>query len=331
MTVSTSSQANVACPWIRTPLVESKRLSDIAGCRVFLKLENLQPSGSFKSRRGIGNLVRYHVQSHPPSTPLHFYSSSGGNAGLACVTAAYDLGYASSVVVPLSTKPMMIAKIKAAGATQVFQHGATWREADDYLRTEVLARDQGGVYVHPFDDQHVWDGAATLIPEIQEDLRGQQADVIVCSVGGGGLFTGIAQGLGDDSSTQIIAVETLGAESLNASIKARQLVTLPGITSLATSLGATRVAERPFALAQQNNVHSVVVTDAEAVRACLSFADQERMLVEPACGASLAMAYEAKLKDVCADLNKDSRVVIVVCGGSNINLDMLAEYKETYA
>lgn len=101
--------------------------------------------------RGIGNLVLQSVNSAPPDTPLHFYSSSGGNAGLACVAAASTLGYPSSVVVPLSTKPFMIDKLREAGATEVIQTGQTWFEADKYLRGEILARDPNGIYVPPFD------------------------------------------------------------------------------------------------------------------------------------------------------------------------------------
>jgi L-serine/L-threonine ammonia-lyase len=81
----------------------------------------------------------------------HFYASSGGNAGLACVVAARSLGHKATVVVPHSTKPMMIAKIRAAGASDVIQHGANFGEADAYLRNVVLAANKDGVYVPPFD------------------------------------------------------------------------------------------------------------------------------------------------------------------------------------
>ncbi|KAL9123448.1 MAG: hypothetical protein Q9175_008364, partial [Cornicularia normoerica] len=93
-------------PWISTPLIESAALSKAAGCRIFLKLENLQPAASFKSR-GIGNLIRHALLTHPTPHLTHFYSSSGGNAGLACVTAAHSLGRPATVVVPMTTKPLM--------------------------------------------------------------------------------------------------------------------------------------------------------------------------------------------------------------------------------
>ncbi|WWD19455.1 hypothetical protein CI109_103915 [Kwoniella shandongensis] len=330
----TSTSETVSQPWIKTPLIYSAILSKLAGCKIYLKLENVQPSGSFKSR-GVGNLVRQAILRAPPNTPLHFYCSSGGNAGLACVTAAVTLGHASSVIVPLSCKPMMIDKLRAAGATDVIQIGQTWFEADKHLREVVLANDPNGVYVPPFDHPDVWKGASSMIEEIDEQLEGDgKMDAIVCSVGGGGLLIGLCDGLANrpedkKNKTQVVTVETLGAESLYQSVQAKSHITLPGITSLANSLGCVRVASRAFEYALQPHVHSTVVSDREAVEACIRFADDERILVEPACGATIALVYTGKLKEVLK-YDEGDRVVLVVCGGSNISLEMLQGYKETF-
>lgn len=270
-----------------------------------------------------------------PSATPHFYTSSGGNAGLACVSASVALGYPSTVVVPTSTKPHMLEKIKLAGASQVIQQGATWFEADTYLREEVLPKDAGGVYVPPFDHPAVWRGHATMISEIKAqlaDMNGDDSfDALVCSVGGGGLFSGLMQGLEEAGDTvKVVAVETLGANSLNAALEAGELIAIPGITSIATSLGAVKVAKRAFEYGQQDNVSSVVVTDKEACVACIRFAEDERMLVEPACGATIALAYDNKLREILGSPDKDKKVVLVVCGGRNISLDLLAEWRELY-
>ena len=285
-----------------------------------------------ESERGIGNLVRTAISSHSTSKPLHFYSSSGGNAGLACVTAASALGYPSTVVVPLSTKPMMIAKIRTAGATDVIQVGEHWTEADRYLREEIIAKDPNGVYVPPFDHPDVFEGNAKMIDEIAEQMEHTRPDAIICSVGGGGLFCGIMKGLERASwgDVDVLAVETRGADSLHTSLCQSSLATLPAITSIATSLGAVRVSETAFSYAQRSNVKSVVLSDAEAAMGCWRFADDERMIVEAACGVSLALCYDGKLKKLLPSLSKDSRVVVVVCGGSNATLAMLEEYKKTY-
>jgi len=130
--------------------------------------------------------------------------------------------------------------------------------------------------------------------------------------------------------TQILAVETLGADSLAQSVRKGELVTLPAITSIAASLGAIRVAENAFKEAQRPNVTPVVLEDAEACAACWRFLDDERFLVEPACGVSVALAYDGRLKTYLKGFRPDSKVVIVVCGGSKITLDSLNQYRQTY-
>ena len=243
----------------------------------------------------------------------------------------------------------MIAKLRAAGATDVIQHGANWAEADRYLREDVLRplnedskSDTEGVYVAPFDDERVRRGNATMIPEIERQLKeldngagfeGGRPDAVICSVGGGGLFSGLEMGIlerGWEGSVPLLAMETKGADSLAQALAAGKPVTLPGITSIATSLGATRVADATFELARRPNVRSVVLEDGEAAMGCWRFADDERMLVEAACGVSVAMCYDGRLKEVLPELRPDSRVVVVVCGGSNVTVGMLEEYRERF-
>jgi len=222
----------------------------------------------------------------------------------------------------------MIDRIRLAGhgTAEVIQHGQTWFEADLHLRTVLLPNDPDGVYVPPFDHADIWTGASGMVDEIEEDLGGC-ADVVVCSVGGGGLFCGIMQGLEHSTGTKIIAVETKGADSLAQSVAAGELITLPGITSIATSLGATRVASQALKYAQEDRVKCWVVSDEQACGACVRFADGERMLVEPACGAALSVVYEDLLRDRALRLAKESRVVVVVCGGVGVGVEMIAEWR----
>ena len=341
---SASGAQDYVLPWIKTPLLESRTLSRAAGCRIFLKLENLQPSSSFKSR-GIGNLILQEVvrHGHGSAEPksLHFYSSSGGNAGLACVTAAQSLGYPASVVVPETTDASFVAKILAAGATDVIQHGSSWKYADEYLRAEVIPRAERsgevGVYVPPFDHQDVISGAASLVEELRQQMPdGERPDAVVCSVGGGGLLSGVMEGLdrvgwatGDDA-VQVLAMETAGADSLSYSLKKGRLSELDKITSIAKTLGAVKVSADAFANAQRPNVRSVVLRDAEACMGCWRFADDERIMVEPACGVSIALAYNGKLKELVHGLTKDSKIVIVVCGGAGVSLEQLMSWRQTY-
>ncbi|KAJ4504499.1 catabolic L-serine/threonine dehydratase [Exophiala dermatitidis] len=328
-------------PWVETPLHESPTLSRAAGCRVFLKLENLQPSGSFKSR-GIGNLVLTEAAYHKAigsTRPLHFFSCSAGNAGLAAVSATSALGYASTVVVPENTEETIIEKLKINGANNVVAHGSTLLQADQYLKEVMMplaeAKGEIPVYVPPFDNEAIWEGAATMVEEIHRQMPdGEKPDAIVCSVGGGGLLCGIANGMdrvGWGSEVQVLAVETKGADSLHQSYLAGRLVTMSGITSIATSLGVVRVCQKAFDLLSRKNVTSLALEDAEAAMGCWRLADDERMIVEPACGVSVALAYDGRLKKLLRGFSPDKKVVIVVCGGSKVSVDTLVQYKARYA
>ncbi|CAK7220555.1 catabolic L-serine/threonine dehydratase [Sporothrix curviconia] len=347
-----------AKPWVETPCLYSTALSKTAGCNIYLKLENHQPSGSFKSR-GIGNLmVRAAAKASELSggqASVHFYCSSGGNAGLACATAARGLGSPATIVVPTSTSPYMVGKLREI-CDDVRVHGANWAAADQHLREEVMGKAVPGVvtpvYVPPFDHPDIWDGAASLVEEVSRQLPvGVHPDAFVCSVGGGGLLCGLMQGMeqvyGKEAAyaTKMLAVETAGAESLAASVAAGELVTLPGISSIATSLGCSRVAEQTYQWYCQRPKAVVpeVVSDAAAVDAIVHFLDDTRLLVEPACGAALAPLYTKASPDSSMSLLRQSlgagmsdvawaehNVVMVVCGGSNISLDILAGFRERF-
>lgn len=240
-----------------------------------------------------------------------------------------------TVIVPNTTSPYMIAKITAAGASAVIQHGDSWKEADAYLCEEVLAKDPTGVYVPPFDHENIWQGNSTMIAELQQQFaeKGEDTpDSLICSVGGGGLFTGVMLGLDKAGwhDTRVLAVETQGADSLHSALEAGELVSLDEITSIASSLGAKRVCEKAYEYARRPNVRSVVLRDAEAAMGCWRLADDERMMVESACGVSVAVCYDGRLKKLLPGLTKESKVVIVVCGGSNVTLELLMQYREKY-
>lgn len=289
------------------------------------------------------------IHNNGGATPtIHFYIASGGNAGLAAVHAASSLRRPCTVVVPLSTKPMMVAKLRTAGASDVVRHGATWQEADEHLRREVMSAAAVGegvraVYVPPFDDEDVWQGNASMMHEIDAQLRelgdygGEKPAAVVCSVGGGGLFNGVMMGLdalGWGEEVQVLAVETRGADSLNASLVQGEHVTLPAITSQATSLGARRVCDATyeFARSRPRQVKSVVLSDAEAAMGCWRLADDERLLVELACGVSVALCYGGRFERALGRrVREDEVVVIIVCGGSAVTFDMLAQWRREFA
>lgn len=175
-----------------------------------------------------------------------------------------------------------------------------------------------------------------MIDEILYQLpEGPPPAGIIASVGGGGLLCGIQLGLSSHKmpDVPVLAVETKGADSLaHALQRGDNSESLPAITSIATSLGARRVADMCFELASRPNVRSVVLSDGAAARACIRFADEERMVVEAACGVSLAVIYEGLIPKLLPGLKPEDRIVVVVCGGSNVNIDTFLQnaYRKTY-
>jgi len=324
--------------YIQTPLVRSLEvpMSIAPSMDVYFKMDNLQPSGSFKDR-GIGHMINT-LHRDPATGPVRkLISSSGGNAGHSVATTGQKLGVPVDVYVPVTTKPMMIDKLVARGANVVVQ-GENWNAADLVARRELARAGEGTHYIPPFDHPLLWEGHSSIVDELMSDVRlgrlPKVPDAIVVSVGGGGLLRGVQLGLEragcaepEWSNTQIIAVETEGAASFAAAIQATpvQPVRIGAITSVATSLGALCVTS---AVLQPSPVltQSVVVSDYDAVRACDDFLDKHRTLVEPACGAAIASLYAPHNTALFDNM---ACVVVVVCGGSVINQELLQSYKAT--
>ena len=300
---------------IETPLIESRTLTLHTGRRIFLKIDALQPTGSFKIR-GIG----YTCQEYKRQGARRFISSSGGNAGIAVAYAGRLLSVPVIVVVPETTTAAAQALIRQEGA-EIIVHGASWQEANAYAMSLVSKTD---AFLHPFDDPLIWRGHATLVDEIVQ--TGLKPEAIILSVGGGGLLSGIVEGLQRHgwSDLPILAVETEGADSLAQAMGAGHLVELPAITSIATTLGAKQVCAQALHNTQTHPIQPIVVSDQSAVSACLHFLTDHRLLVEPACGASLAPLYE-KLPA----LDPFQSILVIVCGGATATLGQLQQWAKT--
>jgi len=296
---------------IQTPLYESRPMSASAGCQVWLKLDALQPCGSFKLR-GVGHAC----EMHHGRGARHFVSSSGGNAGLAVAYAGRRLGVAVTVVVPETTTARAKELLALEGA-KVIVHGASWQEANELAQSLV---GPGDAFIHPFDDPLLWTGHASLIDEVAQ--AGEKPDAVVLSVGGGGLLCGVIEGLRRNGwhDVPVVAVETHGAASFHAAVQAGQGVAIDRIDSIATSLGAKRVCEQAVKELAAHPIHSVLVSDQQALQACERFLDDHRVLVEPACGAALALASQP------AALAGYGKVLMVVCGGATATLAQIRQW-----
>uniref|UniRef100_K1PSK8 L-serine ammonia-lyase n=1 Tax=Magallana gigas TaxID=29159 RepID=K1PSK8_MAGGI len=226
--------------------------------------------------------------------------ASGGNGGLAAAYAARLLNLPATIVLPTTTPDFMAQKIRDQEATVEVQ-GSVWDESNQ-------------------------EGHESLIVETKQQLP-CPPDVVVASVGGGGLLCGVIQGMQRVGwgHIPVVAMETEGADCLNVSLRENKVATIPAITSVAKCLGALTPCTKVFELCQKNKVISKLCTDKQAINACLKFADDHRQLVEPACGASLAAVYSGILKDLQTQgqLGEIKSALIVVCGGSAVTLDAL--------
>lgn len=279
-------------------------------------MEALQPSGSFKLR-GIGHAC----QRYRASGAKHLISSSGGNAGIAVAYSGRQLGVPVTVVVPQSTPSRAVEAIEQEGANVTIR-GESWQESHEHA---LQMTNPERILIHPFDDPLLWSGHATMIDEVAG--TNMVPDGIILSVGGGGLLCGVIEGLHRNhmADVPILAVETRGADSLSLSRQNNHLSSLTEITSIATSLGAKQVARQAYDNCFSHTVISHVVSDLDAVEACLHFLENHRIMVEPACGASLS----ALLKPV--DFLSDKKnILVIVCGGAGVTYEQLTAWKKTF-
>lgn len=276
----------------------------------------MQPTGSFKIR-GIGLACRKYVH----QGARRFVSSSGGNAGIAAAYSGRRLSVPVVVVVPETTTNRAKQLIRNEGA-EVIVHGASWQEANTLALSMLKETD---FFIHPFDNPLLWQGYAGMVDEIA--AAGPKPGAVVLCVGGGGLLCGVIEGLHRNNwaDVPIVAVETEGAESFALSVREGRLVELDAITSIATSLGARQVCSQAFMWSKTHPVKNVVVSDKAAVAACERFIEDHQVVVEPACGASLAAVY-----DNVPELAPFSSVLVIVCGGVTSTIAQLQEWSKNF-
>lgn len=300
----------------KTPCIKSNKLSELNNCNIWLKMESSQPTGSFK-QRSIGNACLQYAKKGAKK----FISSSGGNAGISVAYMGNKLSIPVTVFVPETTSSQAINLMQQENA-EVIVHGKSWVEANDLALTYVNSE---AIYIHPFDDQYLWDGVAHIIDEVISD--GVRPDAVILSVGGGSLLSGVSQGLIVNSlNIPIYAVETEGTASLNTSIRAGKHTKLNEVTGIATTLAAKQVCENAFKVSQVEQVISLTVSDKEALAACFNFLDDHRTLVEPACGATLSALYNKKLS-----FSPTDNVLVIICGGATVTLKQLLKYSKDLA
>lgn len=220
----------------RTPVIRAAPvLEEITAGDLYLKLECLQVSGSFKIRGATNTLLSL----GEAELARGLITASGGNHGLGVAAAAREAGVPAVIYLPTSTPPAKAEKLRAWGA-EVIVEGAVWDDANG--RALEAASRRGLTYVHPFAQPTVIAGQGTLGLEILEQVP--DVDILLVSIGGGGLISGIATAVkARRPSVQVIGIEPTGAPTLYESLKAGRLVELPAIRTAANTLAPRRSEE----------------------------------------------------------------------------------------
>ncbi|MEU7565860.1 serine/threonine dehydratase [Streptomyces fradiae] len=243
-------------------------------------LEFLQHTGTFKARGAI-NFIRAHQEAGTlPDAGVTI--ASGGNAGLACAWAARAQGVRATVFLPETAPAVKVARLRGYGA-DVRLTGAEYAEALDACR--AYAAGSGALASHAYDHPLIAAGAGTLMEELRERLP--DLDTVVVSVGGGGLFAGVAASA-HEHGVRVVAVEPQECRALNAALAAGEVVDVTVVSVAADALGARRVTPLALWAAQRYDVCSVLVPDEEIVGARRHLWDEHRIAVEHAAAAALA-------------------------------------------
>lgn len=299
---------------IRTPLIGSTTLSRRLGCRVSLKLECFQKTGSFKPRGAFNKLLSLSHEERSRGV----VAVSGGNHAQGVAFAARELGVSAVICMPQTTPANYLDATRGYGADVVLAPDIRAAFAEvERLRTA------GRVLVHPFDDPLVAAGQGTVGLEIVEDAP--DATRVYVSIGGGGLLAGVGTAVkGLKPNAIVIGVETEGADAMARSLAADALVELPAITSVARTLGAPKVSAFTLAAARTLAREVVVVSDAEAVAEMVFLLERAKVLTEPAASCCLAAAVRQR-----AEFRPDDHVVLLLCGG-NVALTDVCAFRERF-
>jgi threonine dehydratase len=281
----------------------------MTGADVHLKLETFQRTGSFKIRGATNRIATL----TPAEQEAGVVTASAGNHAQGVALAATRMGVDSTVVMPETAPVSKVQATRNYGA-EVVLHGDDYSEAADHAHE--LEREGGRTYVHAFDDPAVMAGQGTLGLEIYEDLP--EVETVVCSIGGGGLVSGVATALkGKRDDIRVVGVQAEGAASAAKSLSKGEIVEREGVNTIADGIATRRVGDRPFEVIEERVDEVVTVSDSEIAVAVTKLLERSKTLVEGAGAVPLAAILEAKF-----DYADDEVMVPGLCGG-NIDLNVL--------
>ena len=286
-----------------TPTMSSTRIGDAAGVRLFLKCENLQKTGSFKTRGALNKLSQLDATARARGV----VTVSAGNHAQAVAWAGRSAGISATVVMPTVASPAKVAACRGYGA-EVVLFGESGIQA--FAHAHELERERNLTFVHPFDDEQICAGAGTAGLELVEQLS--DADVVVIGIGGGGLISGMVVAIKESNpKIRVYGVEPTGASSMRQSLDAGHAVHLDSLNTIADGLAAPMAGELNYEIVRRY-VDDVVLIDDDTIAAGVrELLMSAKLLAEPAGAAATAAVMTRAIP-----LRDGERVAAVVSGGN---------------
>lgn len=290
-------------PYIRrTPLMQVAAVADAPSpAPLWLKLECLQATGSFKARGATNRLLG------TPAAELAagVVTASGGNHGLAVARAARLADVPAMIFVPTNASPAKIDKLRKLGAT-VKIVGSVWNDTN--VHAQAYADEHGAAYFHPFADPLVLAGQGTVALEILED--NPDIDTVLIAIGGGGLISGMSVALKAlKPSVRIVGIEPVGCPTFHASLAAGEVVTLDKVTTRVATMACARTEPAVFALSR-DAIDEVVLVEDEQMLDAARWLWFEFGIAADLSGAAAVAALRAGRLQLAADCT----VCALVCG-----------------
>jgi threonine dehydratase len=292
---------------LRTPMIYSDTFSKLTGKEVFLKLENLQKTGSFKIRGAYYKLFQF----TPSMKKRGVVAASAGNHAQGVALASSTLGIHSTIVMPEGVSLAKQMATRAYGG-EVILFGQNTDEALHYAKKLT---EGGKFFIHPFDDEQVIAGQGTIGLEIIEEVPAVEA--IIAPIGGGGLISGIAAIVQKRKpNVKVIGVQAAQVPSAFYSLRRKKIVEVKAKPTLADGIAIQRVGEVTFPMIQKGVDEIVTVNEDEIASAILLLMERKRIVAEGAGATPLAALLSRRWK------TRLKKIVLVISGG-NIDFHLL--------
>ncbi len=303
-----------------SPCSRSQAVSELTGREVFLKLENLQMTGSFKERGALNRMAMLTEE----QARRGVIAASAGNHAQGVAHHATKRGIRSLIVMPQQTPLVKVTATRHFGA-EVVLHGANYDEA--YAEAMRLREREGMTFIHPFDDPAVMAGQGTIGLELLEQVPELRA--VVVPIGGGGLIGGIACAVKEFCAAErrpevkVVGVQTARLPSMMSAVECHEPVTIEAATTIADGIAVRRAGAVTLPMVERYVDEIVTVGEDEIASAILVLLEREKTLAEGAGAAALAALLQGRTTVIPAG----ARTAVLVCGG-NIDVTLLSRIIE---